>query len=115
MRFVVSSILLFFTVSACAIDDEKPSTDNDLIAQNAESLESSNTAVTPASGCSVVVSCDDRSSAIGTVCRQTGCTIDQAKAECIREAKQMCGPIVCPVRLLLPSGGASIWCPQQPL
>ena len=57
-------------------------------------------------GCSVVQYCD-APGGDGTVCRQTGCSEQAAKAECAVEAPKVCGDPKCPWYIVYSSGARS--------
>jgi hypothetical protein len=106
MRSFVQALVLFITMSACALDpgkdpaavesgDPAPASSQDETA--ADPLSAA--AIAPrTSGCAHVKFCD-ASGSTGTVCVQDGCTLSQAKSEC--EFSD------------LPAIGCSFHCPGQ--
>jgi hypothetical protein len=83
----VFTVVLF----SCGVDDE-PTSPSQEVTDEQPTVASSADDVTAAAGhgCSVVDFCDKPKSSDGTVCRQLGCSLTTAEAECTTESPNVC-------------------------
>lgn len=94
----VLAIMGAVVIAACGFDEE-PTTDpvEEGIAPDDESADqASPDQAVDALNCSIVEFCGT-GVRLPTRCRQVGCSVGDAKAECLREVVQVCGAKTCPL------------------
>jgi len=115
VRTAIYLCLVVLTVSACVLESgSKPPAASDDTATSASdntttSDLSSDATITPFSGCAHVIWCDEPGAG-GTVCKQDGCSVTAAKAECVQDVKALGCKFHCPARIELLDGASSPMC-----